>query len=107
MPDEARLVKEQRSRLGMQTMLPRIPKEKELNLELLQPGAIRSRRALAGARAAAAAAPDAGGCVEQGIGQPVCDVEPTASCVPARRTAKTRWRLETPALLPHGAAGRR
>ena len=39
---EARLVKEQRSRLGMQTMLPRFPKEKELNLELLQPGAIRS-----------------------------------------------------------------
>ena len=39
---EARLVKEQRSRLGMQTMLPQFPKEKELNLELLQPGAIRS-----------------------------------------------------------------
>ncbi len=39
---EARLVKEQRSRLGMQTMLPRFPKEKALNLELLQPGAIRS-----------------------------------------------------------------
>lgn len=38
---EARLVKEQRSRLGMQTMLPGFPKEKELNLELLQPGAIR------------------------------------------------------------------
>jgi len=39
---EARLVKEQRLRLGMQTMLPQFPKEKELNLELLQPGAIRS-----------------------------------------------------------------
>jgi len=39
---EARLVKEQRSRLGMQIMLPRFPKDKELNLELLQPGAIRS-----------------------------------------------------------------
>ncbi len=39
---EARLVKEQRSRLGMQTMLPRFPKDKELSLELLQPGAIRS-----------------------------------------------------------------
>ena len=38
---EARLVKEQRSRLGMQAMLPDFPKEKELNLELLQPGAIR------------------------------------------------------------------
>jgi hypothetical protein len=38
---EARLVKEQRARLGMQVMLPRVPKEKELNVELLQPGAIR------------------------------------------------------------------
>jgi hypothetical protein len=38
---EARLVKEQRTRLGMQVMLPTVPKEKELNLELVQPGAIR------------------------------------------------------------------
>ncbi len=38
---EARLVKEQRMRLGMQTMLPRFPKEKELNVELVQPGAVR------------------------------------------------------------------
>ena len=38
---EVRLVKEQRSRLGMQTMLPRFPKEKELNVELVQPGAVR------------------------------------------------------------------
>jgi hypothetical protein len=38
---EAHLVKEQRMRLGMQVMLPRFPKEKELNVELLQPGAIR------------------------------------------------------------------
>jgi hypothetical protein len=38
---EARLVKEQRSRLGMQTMLPGFPKDKELSIELLQPGAIR------------------------------------------------------------------
>ena len=38
---EARLVKEQRTRLGMQVMLPVVPKEKELNLELVQPGAIR------------------------------------------------------------------
>jgi hypothetical protein len=38
---EARLVKEQRTRLGMQIMLPRIPKEKQLNFELLRPGAIR------------------------------------------------------------------
>ena len=39
---ESRLVKEQRSRLGMQVMLPRIPREKELDVELLQPGAIRA-----------------------------------------------------------------
>lgn len=39
---ESRLVKEQRSRLGMQVMLPRIPREKEMNVELVQPGAIRS-----------------------------------------------------------------
>ncbi len=39
---DSRLVKEQRSRLGMQVMLPRIPREKELNVELVQPGAIRS-----------------------------------------------------------------
>ena len=39
---ESRLVKEQRSRLGMQLMLPRIPREKELTVELLQPGAIRA-----------------------------------------------------------------
>jgi hypothetical protein len=38
---EARLVKEQRHRLGMQLMIPQMPKEKELNVELLQPGAIR------------------------------------------------------------------
>lgn len=38
---EVRLLKEQRTRLGMQMMLPAIPKEKELNLELVQPGAIR------------------------------------------------------------------
>ncbi len=38
---EARLIKEQRSRLGMQMMLPRFPKEKEMNVELLQPGAVR------------------------------------------------------------------
>jgi hypothetical protein len=38
---EARLVKEQRSRLGIQLMIPQVPKEKELNVELLQPGAIR------------------------------------------------------------------
>ena len=37
---EARLVKEQRARLGMQLLLPRIPKEKELSLELLRQGAI-------------------------------------------------------------------
>jgi hypothetical protein len=36
---EARLVKEQRTSLRMQVMLPRIPKE--LNVELLRPGAIR------------------------------------------------------------------
>jgi hypothetical protein len=39
---ESRLVKEQRSRLGMQVMLPQIPKEKEMNVELVQPGAIRA-----------------------------------------------------------------
>ena len=39
---ESRLVKEQRSRLPMQMMLPRIPREKEMNVELVQPGAIRS-----------------------------------------------------------------
>jgi hypothetical protein len=38
---EARLVKEQRSRLPLQIMLPRLPREKELNIELLQPGGIR------------------------------------------------------------------
>ena len=38
---EARLVKEQRTRLLIQVMLPQFPKEKELNVELLQPGAIR------------------------------------------------------------------
>ncbi len=37
---EARLVKEQRARLGMQLLIPRIPKEKELSLELLRQGAI-------------------------------------------------------------------
>jgi hypothetical protein len=36
---EARLVKEQRTSLRMQVMLPRVPKE--LNVELLRPGAIR------------------------------------------------------------------
>lgn len=36
---DARLVKTQRTRLGMQVMLPRVPKE--INLELLQPDAIR------------------------------------------------------------------
>ena len=34
---EARLIKEQRSRLEIQMMLPRFPKEKEMNVELLQP----------------------------------------------------------------------
>ncbi|MGO9601072.1 MAG: hypothetical protein ACLP7Q_24090 [Isosphaeraceae bacterium] len=38
---EARLVKEQRSRFPLQIMLPRLPREKELNIELLQPGGIR------------------------------------------------------------------
>jgi hypothetical protein len=38
---DARLVKEQRSRPGLQVMLPQFPREKELNVELLQPGAIR------------------------------------------------------------------
>jgi hypothetical protein len=38
---DARLVKEQRSRLSLQVMLPRFPKEKELSVELLQSGAIR------------------------------------------------------------------
>jgi hypothetical protein len=38
---ESRLVKEQRSRLPLQIMLPRLPREKELNIELLQPGGIR------------------------------------------------------------------
>ncbi|MFO0889316.1 MAG: hypothetical protein U0790_09275 [Isosphaeraceae bacterium] len=38
---EARLVKEQRSRLAVQMLIPRVPREKELPVELLQPGAIR------------------------------------------------------------------
>jgi hypothetical protein len=38
---EARLVKEQRARPGLQVMLPRFPKDKLLHIELLQPGAIR------------------------------------------------------------------
>jgi hypothetical protein len=38
---DARLVKEQRARLGMQFMLPVVPKEREIILELVQPGAIR------------------------------------------------------------------
>ncbi|MDR3618036.1 MAG: hypothetical protein P4L85_01710 [Paludisphaera borealis] len=39
---EARLVKAQRSRLGMPILLPRIPKEKELLVELVRPNAIRA-----------------------------------------------------------------
>ena len=39
---ESRLVKEQRSRLSMQILFPRIPREKELSVELVQSGAIRS-----------------------------------------------------------------
>src|SRR5208283_1823351 len=38
---EARLVKEQRSRLPLQIMLPCLPRERELNIELLEPGGIR------------------------------------------------------------------
>ena len=65
------------------------------------------QRALEGAPAAAAAAPDAGGCVEQGISQPVRDMEPTAF-VRSRRVGPRRPNgAGAPALLPHGPAGRR
>ena len=39
---EARLVKEQRSRLGMPILIPRMPKDKELLVELRRPEAIRA-----------------------------------------------------------------
>ena len=73
---EARLVKEQRSRLGMQVMLPRVPREKELNVELVQPGAIRSDELWQVPVRLLAARSDAGGGPEQGIDQPVCGMEP-------------------------------
>ena len=100
-------MKEQRTRLGMQMMLPAVPKEKELNLELVQPGAIRYDELWQAAVRLLAAAPDAGRRPDQGLDQSVRHLEPVTGVRAARpRSVKIRRAVELPALLPAGPAAR-